>query len=65
MAKHASDLSRIIHALLQDQAGPVTLDLATDRLITPRAEGESRSDRLEAFLETLEDDDDPEPRDRP
>lgn len=45
------------------RAVPVTLDLATDWLATARAEWEARTDRLGAFLETLEDDNDPEPRD--
>lgn len=45
------------------RAVPVTLDLATDWLTAVRQEWEARTDRLEAFLETLEDDNDPEPRD--
>ncbi len=45
------------------RAVPVTLTLAADWLHSVRAEWESRTDRLEAFLETLEDENDPEPRD--
>ncbi|RGP35687.1 ArsR/SmtB family transcription factor [Pseudotabrizicola alkalilacus] len=45
------------------RAVPVTLTVATDWLATVRAEWEARTDRLEEFLATLEDDDDPEPRD--
>jgi DNA-binding transcriptional ArsR family regulator len=44
---------------------PVALDAASDWLAAARADWEARTDRLEAFLETLEDDDDAEPRHRP
>ncbi|MFN4153037.1 MAG: ArsR/SmtB family transcription factor [Paracoccaceae bacterium] len=45
------------------RAVPVTLAVATDWLDAVHAEWEARTDRLEAFLETLEDENDPEPRD--
>ncbi|NEX45572.1 helix-turn-helix transcriptional regulator [Rhodobacter sp. ETT8] len=45
------------------RAVPVALHGAADWLAAVRSEWEARTDRLEAFLETLEDEHDPEPRD--
>ena len=42
---------------------PATVAHAKSWLDTRRLEWEAQLDRLETFLETLEDDDDPEPRD--
>ncbi|MFN7223120.1 MAG: ArsR/SmtB family transcription factor [Paracoccaceae bacterium] len=47
------------------RAVPTTLHAVDDWLQSARAEWESRTDRLEMFLETLEDDNDPESNNRP
>ncbi|MFN3845388.1 MAG: ArsR/SmtB family transcription factor [Paracoccaceae bacterium] len=46
------------------KAVPSALHAVDDWLQSARAEWEARTDRLETFLETLEDDNDPEPDNR-